>query len=174
MVRRTVKILLIIFFLTFVLIYFYFLFLFWGLPFNGQRHGNPPLTPAWALECWLWEDDYNTSQYVDELLAGLCTALDAEAEDGPLSLRQVVVGALVVGVARKSGVVDPLDRFVCLEVLGPEGDEGDPTLAALVAEPPPLLFVLGPDAARSRRRSEADRKGALDAHPQALLLAARR
>ncbi|MBC8769701.1 glycoside hydrolase family 31 protein [Arenibacter sp. BSSL-BM3] len=40
------------------------------MPFNGQRHGNPPLTPAWALECWLWEDDVNTSDYVDELLMG--------------------------------------------------------------------------------------------------------
>lgn len=22
----------------------------WGMPMNSQRHGNPPLTPAWALE----------------------------------------------------------------------------------------------------------------------------
>lgn len=50
--------------------YFYFLLPFWGLPFNSQRHGNPPLTPSWALECWLWEDDVNTSAYVNELLAG--------------------------------------------------------------------------------------------------------
>jgi len=28
------------------------------------------LTPAWALECWLWEDDQNTAGYVDTLLAG--------------------------------------------------------------------------------------------------------
>ncbi len=51
---------------------FYFLiaFPFWGQPFNGQRHGNPPLTPVWALECWLWEDDVNTAQRVDELLEG--------------------------------------------------------------------------------------------------------
>ena len=40
------------------------------MPFNAQRHGNPPLTPAWALECWLWEDDVNTAQYVDTLLDG--------------------------------------------------------------------------------------------------------
>lgn len=50
--------------------YFYFLLPFWGFPFNSQRHGNPPLTPSWALECWLWEDDVNTSAYVNELLAG--------------------------------------------------------------------------------------------------------
>ena len=50
--------------------YFYFVLPLWGYPFNAQRHGNPPLTPAWALECWLWEDDVNTSDYVDELLAG--------------------------------------------------------------------------------------------------------
>lgn len=50
--------------------YFYFIYPLWGYPFNAQRHGNPPLTPAWALECWLWEDDVNTSEYVDELLEG--------------------------------------------------------------------------------------------------------
>ncbi len=51
---------------------FYFLFAlpFRGQPFNGKRHENPPLTPAWALECWLWEDDVNTAQRVDELLEG--------------------------------------------------------------------------------------------------------
>jgi alpha-glucosidase (family GH31 glycosyl hydrolase) len=32
--------------------------------------GPPPLTPPWALECWLWEDDVNTAEYVEELLAG--------------------------------------------------------------------------------------------------------
>lgn len=50
--------------------YFYLIYPFWGMPFNAQRHGNPPLTPAWALECWLWEDDVNTAAYVDELLEG--------------------------------------------------------------------------------------------------------
>ncbi len=50
--------------------YFYFILPLWGIPFNAQRHGNPPLTPAWALECWLWEDDVNTGAYVDELLEG--------------------------------------------------------------------------------------------------------
>jgi len=55
-----------------LLLLYYFLFAlpFRGQPFNGQRHGNPPLTPAWALECWLWEDDVNTAQRVDELLEG--------------------------------------------------------------------------------------------------------
>lgn len=50
--------------------YFYLFLPVWGVPFNTQRHGKPPFTPAWALECWLWEDDVNTSEYVDELLAG--------------------------------------------------------------------------------------------------------
>lgn len=50
--------------------YLGFLLPFRGVPFNSQRHGLPPLTPAWALECWLWEDDYNTASYVDELLDG--------------------------------------------------------------------------------------------------------
>ena len=53
-----------------VVSYFYWIFPVWGMPFNDQRHGNPPLTPPWALECWLWEDDVNTSDYVDELLTG--------------------------------------------------------------------------------------------------------
>lgn len=43
---------------------------FWGFPFNAQRHTRVPRTPAWALECWLWEDDTNTSAAVEELLAG--------------------------------------------------------------------------------------------------------
>lgn len=50
--------------------YFYIAWPLWGMPFQAQRHGNPPLTPAWVLECWLWEDDVNTAAYVDELLAG--------------------------------------------------------------------------------------------------------
>ena len=53
-----------------LVIYFYFIFPVWGIPFNAKRHGNPPLTPAWALECWLWEDDVNTAQRVNELLDG--------------------------------------------------------------------------------------------------------
>ncbi len=53
-----------------IISYFGFLFPFWGIFFNSQRHGNPPLTPAWALECWLWEDDSNTAERVDTLLAG--------------------------------------------------------------------------------------------------------
>ncbi len=53
-----------------IAVYFYLIYPLWGMPFNAQRHGNPPLTPAWALECWLWEDDVNTSAYVDELLEG--------------------------------------------------------------------------------------------------------
>lgn len=53
-----------------IIFYFYLAFPLWGMPFNAKRHGNPPLTPAWALECWLWEDDVNTAERVDELLAG--------------------------------------------------------------------------------------------------------
>ena len=50
--------------------YLLWVYPFWGIPFNGRRHGNPPLTPPWALECWLWEDDVNTAARVDELLQG--------------------------------------------------------------------------------------------------------
>ncbi len=53
-----------------IIFYFYLALPMWGTPFNAQRHGNPPLTPAWALECWLWEDDVNTAERVDELLGG--------------------------------------------------------------------------------------------------------
>ncbi len=51
-------------------LYFYWVLPFWGMPFNAQRHTQVPLTPAWALECWLWEDDINTAEAVLELLEG--------------------------------------------------------------------------------------------------------
>lgn len=51
-------------------IYFYWVLPFWGMPFNGQRHTNPPITPPWALECWVWEDDVNTADFTMELLNG--------------------------------------------------------------------------------------------------------
>ncbi|MCY1723206.1 hypothetical protein OU798_22850 [Prolixibacteraceae bacterium Z1-6] len=59
-----------IFLFIMLIAYLGVLYPLWGVFFNKQRHGNPPLTPAWALECWLWEDDYNTAEYVDTLLAG--------------------------------------------------------------------------------------------------------
>ncbi len=41
---------------------------------GGLRVKNPgtrlPITPPWALECWLWEDDRNTAAAVQELLEG--------------------------------------------------------------------------------------------------------
>jgi alpha-glucosidase (family GH31 glycosyl hydrolase) len=51
-------------------LYFVYILPFWGIPFNGSRHGRVPLTPPWALECWLWEDDVHTGAYVKELLEG--------------------------------------------------------------------------------------------------------
>ncbi|MFA5819074.1 MAG: TIM-barrel domain-containing protein [Bacteroidales bacterium] len=70
--------------------YFGFAFPFRGVTFNAQRHGNPPLTPAWALECWLWEDDTNTAERVDTLLEGY-TKFDIPVRtilvDSPWSLR---------------------------------------------------------------------------------------
>ena len=51
-------------------VYLLYILPFWGLPFNQSRHGRVPLTPPWALECWLWEDDVNTEAYTQELLAG--------------------------------------------------------------------------------------------------------
>lgn len=52
------------------LTYFVYVLPFWGIPFNQSRHGRVPLTPPWALECWLWEDDVNNAAFVKELLAG--------------------------------------------------------------------------------------------------------
>ena len=64
-----------------LLLIYYFLFAlpFRGQPFNGKRHGTPPLTPEWALECWLWEDDDNTALRVDELLERM--ELTSRADD---------------------------------------------------------------------------------------------
>lgn len=56
--------------LAVLLIYLGFVLPFWGIPFNQSRHGRVPLTPPWALECWLWEDDRNTAAAVWELLDG--------------------------------------------------------------------------------------------------------
>jgi alpha-glucosidase (family GH31 glycosyl hydrolase) len=61
-----------IIFIVFLIVLFcgYVFYPFWGMPFNAQRHTQVPLTPAWALEPWLWEDDHNTAVRVDELLQG--------------------------------------------------------------------------------------------------------
>src|SRR5262245_38475076 len=56
--------------LLLLMLYFVFVLPFWGVPFNKSRHGRVPLTPPWALECWLWEDDVNTGAFVKELLEG--------------------------------------------------------------------------------------------------------
>ena len=53
-----------------MLFYAYVVLPMWGMPFNAQRHGRPPLTPAWALECWVWEDDANTADSTLELVNG--------------------------------------------------------------------------------------------------------
>jgi alpha-glucosidase (family GH31 glycosyl hydrolase) len=54
-----------------------FVIVFWfGIPVRGwgsnaERFARPvPITPAWALECWVWEDDVNTAAFVRELLDG--------------------------------------------------------------------------------------------------------
>ena len=68
--RKILKYFLIICAFLSLLYYFGWAYPFCGEPFNAQRHGNPPITPPWALECWLWEDDINTSARVDSLLEG--------------------------------------------------------------------------------------------------------
>lgn len=68
--KKTIKIVLIVAVVLSAIYYFYFAFPFRGIPFNAQRHGQLPLTPEWVLECWIWEDDVNTAERVDELLEG--------------------------------------------------------------------------------------------------------
>ncbi len=53
-----------------VLFYFGVVWPLWGMPFNAQRRGDLPLTPAWALEPWLWEDDVKTADFALEMLDG--------------------------------------------------------------------------------------------------------
>jgi len=67
---RIVRAAVILFLLLVALIYFVYVLPFWGIPFNQSRHGRVPLTPPWALECWVWEDDHNTGAFVTELLEG--------------------------------------------------------------------------------------------------------
>ena len=68
--RRAIKLLAAGAVLLVLLIYLVYLLPFWGIPFNQSRHGRVALTPPWALECWLWEDDVNTEAYAKELLSG--------------------------------------------------------------------------------------------------------
>lgn len=68
--KKVIRYLLIISGILLIIIYIAFIIPLWGIPFNKQRHGYPPKTPAWALECWLWEDDVNTAARVDVLLNG--------------------------------------------------------------------------------------------------------
>ena len=67
---RILKVLALLVLLCGLLLYLVLILPFWGIPFNQSRHGRVPLTPPWALECWLWEDDINTAARVDELLEG--------------------------------------------------------------------------------------------------------
>lgn len=69
-VALSLKILFALLALLVLLAYVVFIRPFWGIPFNASRHGRVPLTPPWALECWLWEDDVNTAASVNELLDG--------------------------------------------------------------------------------------------------------
>lgn len=68
--RRFRRILAALLVLIGLLFYFGFVLPFWGIPFSQSRRGRVPLTPPWALECWLWEDDRNTAAAVRELLEG--------------------------------------------------------------------------------------------------------
>lgn len=60
----------VMFLILLLMVWGLWLFPFWGIPFNSERQGNPPLTPAWALGCWVWEDDVNTAESTLELVNG--------------------------------------------------------------------------------------------------------
>ncbi|MFM1920926.1 MAG: hypothetical protein RLZZ303_2560 [Candidatus Hydrogenedentota bacterium] len=65
---------LIVLFFALCLALFYTFYI--GIPIQGwlsreaRTTGPIPITPAWALEPWLWEDDVNTGEFVRELLDG--------------------------------------------------------------------------------------------------------
>lgn len=69
-IRRIVVAGVVVLILLSLIAWLYVLLPFWGMPFNASRHGTVPVTPPWALECWLWEDDVNTASAVLELLDG--------------------------------------------------------------------------------------------------------
>lgn len=50
-------------------VYAYLVYPLFGWPFR-QNAGPVPLTPPWALECWLWEDDHNDAAMLTELVEG--------------------------------------------------------------------------------------------------------
>lgn len=54
--------------LLFLVYWLYFAWPVQGGLFGRGDAGPPPLTPAWALECWVWEDDVNTAAFTRELL----------------------------------------------------------------------------------------------------------
>lgn len=68
--KRGLLLLLILFILGGATLYFLWMLPFWGMPMNASRHTQVPLTPQWALEPWLWEDDVNTAEEVQRLLEG--------------------------------------------------------------------------------------------------------
>lgn len=59
-----------------VLLFALFVTFYIGIPIMGWTSrearvtGPIPITPAWALEPWVWEDDVNTGAFVRELLDG--------------------------------------------------------------------------------------------------------
>jgi len=69
-VRMLIKILVGAVLLLLLLFYGLLLYPMWGGLRSHQHGKTPPITPAWALECWLWEDDANTAEAALELLDG--------------------------------------------------------------------------------------------------------
>ncbi|MFP4502826.1 MAG: TIM-barrel domain-containing protein [Candidatus Hydrogenedentota bacterium] len=63
------KILVLVILLVAGLFYAVLVYPAWGGLWFRDHGESIPITPAWALECWVWEDDVNTAAYVEEMLA---------------------------------------------------------------------------------------------------------
>ncbi len=63
------KILVLVILLVAGLFYAVLVYPAWGGLWFRDHGETIPVTPPWALECWVWEDDVNTAAYVEEMLA---------------------------------------------------------------------------------------------------------
>ncbi|NIA31982.1 MAG: glycoside hydrolase family 31 protein, partial [Actinobacteria bacterium] len=70
LLTRLGKIIIGLFIFLIILAYAYWIHPVLGGFFSFQHGQKTPITPAWALECWVWEDDVNTAAAVWDILDG--------------------------------------------------------------------------------------------------------